>query len=88
MSPSEAQSLADVRGYAAANRIEFGPHARLRMGQRHAGREDVRQALMTGTSCHAEAGERWRVEGGRDRDGDELTAVVVFEDGVLVVTLF
>jgi hypothetical protein len=30
---------------------------------------------------------RWRVEG-EDLDGDELTVVVVIEDGVVVVTLY
>lgn len=76
-----------MRGYALANRIEFGPHARQRLRERGAEREDVRAALVSATVCHAEPRGRWRVEG-RDRDGDDLTAIVVIEDGVVVVTLF
>lgn len=45
MTPAEARALADVRGYALANRIELGPHARQRMWERGAEREDVREAL-------------------------------------------
>ncbi len=85
--PAEAQALADVRGYALANRIDYAPHAWQRMRERGAKREDVREALATATVCHAEPKERWRVEG-RDKDGDAMAAIVVFEDGVLVVTLF
>ena len=31
--------------------------------------------------------ERWRLDG-RDFDGDDLTLIVVFEAGVVVVTVF
>lgn len=37
--------------------------------------------------CCEQDNGRWRVVGD-DLSGDELTAVVVFDDGVLVVTLF
>ena len=57
------------------------------MKERGVERQDVRSALVTATACCAEPRERWRIEG-RDRDGDVLTVVVTFEDGVLVVTLF
>jgi hypothetical protein len=87
MTAAEAQALADVRGYALANRIEYGPHARKRMRERGAGRADVREALVTAIACRAEADERWKVTG-IDTAGDELTVVVVIEDGVVVVTLF
>jgi len=87
VSPAEAQALADVRGFALANRIEYGRHARERMQQRGAGREDVRHALVTATSCEARPEDRWKVAG-VDTAGDELTAIVVLEDGVVVVTLF
>ena len=30
----------------------------------------------------------WRVEGGCDRDGDELTVVIDLEADVIVITLF
>ena len=30
----------------------------------------------------------WRIDGGKDLDGDDLTVIVLFEDGVVVVTVF
>jgi hypothetical protein len=85
---AEAQALADVRGYASAGRIALAePHVPKRMRERGVRFEDLRCALTGATACHAEPKERWRVDG-RDRDGDDLTVVVVLEDGVLVVTLF
>ena len=87
MSHTEAQALANVRGYASAGRVRFSKHAWLRMYERNATEMDVLHALATAQSCRAAPEERWRVEG-KDRDGDDLTVVVVLENGVLVVTLF
>lgn len=87
MTQAEAQALADVRGYALAYRIEYGPHAWKRMRERGAKREDVREALVTATICQAQPEERWKVTG-LDTAGDALTVIVVIEDGVVVVTLF
>lgn len=49
--------------------------------------EDVRHALANATGCDAsEDGRgRWRTTG-PDLTGKALTCVVVFEDGVLVIT--
>jgi hypothetical protein len=58
------------------------------MRERGASRADVRRALETATGCEAEPDERWKVTGGVDLDGDPLGAVVVLEDGVVVVTVF
>jgi hypothetical protein len=82
-------ALRDVKGYAAAWRIAFSPHARQRMRQRNARPADVRHALMTASSCapSRDGGGRWVVPG-VDLDGDELVAVVAFEAGLLVVTIF
>ena len=82
-----AEALADVRGYAGANRIRYTSHARLRMSQRGVAFADVRHALLTATVCKAQPEGTWKVES-LDRSGDELTAVVALDDGVLVVTVF
>ena len=87
MTPAEAQALADIRGYALAGRIELSPHAEERMRERHVTYEDLRCALTGATNCRARPEDRWRVEGS-DSEGDELSVVVVIEDGVVVVTLF
>lgn len=82
-----AEALADIRGYAGANRIEYTSHARLRMSQRGISFADVRHALMTAPGCRDQGEGTWRVES-VDRSGDELTAVVALEGKVVVVTVF
>ena len=80
-------ALADVRGYAVANRIRIGRHAWERMAERGVQYEDVRHALATARSCKAQDRGRWKVFG-NDRDGDELVLVIVIEAGVVVVTVY
>ncbi len=48
---------------------------------------DLRHALVNARSCAVQRSDSWRVEG-IDLDGDDLSVVVVIEDGLLVVTLF
>lgn len=56
------------------------------MGERGASVEHVMRALQNATSC-SPSGERWKVTG-PDLDGDALTAVVIIEDEVIVITVF
>ncbi len=88
MMSEEAQALADIQGLASAGRIVVSRHADQRMDERGATFDDVREALVTATSCRIEPASRWKVEGGCDCDGDELTLVVTIELAVVVVTLF
>jgi len=85
MTPSEA--LADVRGYAGAGRIRLTRHAERRMEDRGLVFRDLRSALVNARQCSALPEERWKVCG-PDASGDELTLVVLLEDGVIVVTVF
>jgi len=82
-----ANALADIRGYAAANRIRILRHAWQRMGERGEQYEDVRHALADARRCKAADQGRWKVSGD-DLDGDELTLVVAIEAGVVVVTMY
>jgi hypothetical protein len=82
-----ATALADIRGYAAANRIRIASHAWKRMGERGAQYEDVRHALAGARSCKAADLGRWKVSGD-DLDGDEIGLVVAIESGVVVVTVY
>ena len=85
---TEAQALREVRGLASAGRVEFTDHARDEMEEAGAGFLDVMNALRKATSCrHQPKSDRWKVLG-PDRDGEELTVIVVLEDGVLVVTVW
>lgn len=47
---------------------------------------DVRKALVTATRCSSSR-DAWKVAGGVDLDGDELTVVCVLAGDVLVITL-
>lgn len=82
-----AQALADIRGYAGANRVELTGHVRLRMAERGAKRADVLHALRTARMCTAQANETWLVRSA-DLEGDSMTLVVAIEDGLVVVTLW
>lgn len=85
---SDAKALAEIQRLARVNRIVYTGHALLRMDSRGASRDDVRSALITATSARQQERGTWRVEGGRDLDGDVLTAIVDIEADVIVVTLF
>lgn len=85
---TEPERLALVRGYAAAGRWEVErSHGIPRMRQRGASFVDVEYGLLNGTWCDVQENGRWKL-GTTDVDGDELTLILVVDDGVLVVTLF
>jgi hypothetical protein len=79
--------LEQIRGLARANRVIFTSHALQEMREAHATERDVVEALAGATRCRPSERGRWRVEG-QDLDGDDLTIVVVIEDGLVVVTVF
>ncbi|MBI2895514.1 MAG: DUF4258 domain-containing protein [Deltaproteobacteria bacterium] len=81
------EALGEVRRQAGLGRVQFSGHARDRMRERGATKNDVVSALANGTSCKAAEGGKWKVTG-PDIDGDDLTAVVAIEDDVVVVTVF
>jgi len=87
MTGAEAEALSEVRALASAWRIRYGAHALERMDERGASRRDVQAALVSADCCRAQSGRRWKVTG-VDRDGDDLTVVVVIEGAVVVVTVF
>jgi hypothetical protein len=85
----QVQALADIRGYAAVNRIRFSRHAREEMGECGAEPEDAQHALANATGCElSEDGPgRWETTG-PDLNGEVLTCVVVLDDGVVVITVW
>jgi hypothetical protein len=83
-----AEALAEIRGLAAAGRVEFTDHAREEMEDASADFLDVLNALRKATSCrYQKQKDRWKVVG-PDLDADDLTIVVALDDGVLVVTVW
>ena len=86
MGPTEA--LREVRRYATLGRVTMSRHAQQRARERGATFPDVREALMNAVRCvPGDEDGRWNATG-PDLDDDPLTVVLVFEAGVLVVTVF
>jgi hypothetical protein len=66
----------------------YSRHASQRMAQRRVQVADVKCALVGARTAKAgDTAEKWIVTGA-DLDGDDLTLVVVFEFGVLIVTVY
>lgn len=84
-----AKALAEIHRLAQLNYIRYTGHADGRMRKRGARQDDVRNALLTATAAtwQDEQGN-WRLTGGVDLDGDELTACVDLMADVVVVTIF
>jgi len=83
-----AEALESIRRAGISGAFVVSGHARQRMRERGAGLRDVRNAMATATQCRAQETGRWRTDGGVDDDGDELSIVVVFDGGTIVVTLY
>lgn len=87
VTPTEA--LAAVIEAGKIGRFHMTAHAREEAGAAGASRYDVQNALKTAkTATHQPAKDRWRIDGGHDLDGDELTIVVALEGDVVIVTVF
>jgi hypothetical protein len=86
VTPAEALEQAHRAG--ATGQFFVSTHARERQGERTVHFADIREALRTATLARLQDNERWRLDGGQDLDGDDLTLIVVFEQGVIVVTVF
>jgi hypothetical protein len=86
---NDAKALAEFQRLARLNRIIITPHAGRRMHERNVAEQDVRWALLTATAALPQADRgNWRVEGGVDTGGDELTLICDLEADVVVVTVF
>lgn len=86
---SDAKALGEIQRLAQLDRITYSGHAQQRMSERGARPSDVRNALLTATRAVWQADrQNWRVDGGVDRSGDELTAVVDIWADLVVVTIF
>ena len=81
------EALADIRGFAGANRVELSGHAKTRCYERGVTFREVVEALAGARSCSAEPKDRWKVDG-NDADGEPLVLIVAIEDGLIVVTVY
>lgn len=86
---NDAKALAEIQRLAQLDRIVYSDHAQVRMVERNARPRDVRHALLTATAAVRQADrQNWRVLGGADLGGDNLTAVVDIWADLIVVTIF
>lgn len=80
--------LAECHLAGTSGRYIYADHALDQMSRRNVTRGDVRSALGSATVATFQADNgRWRITG-TDRDGDSLSLAVVFENGIVVVTVF
>lgn len=87
--PDGQAALDQIKRLAGGGQIVVTFHARGRMAERGATFEDIRRALTTAGRATWQADrQNWKVEGGADLDGDEMTVIVDIEVDVIVVTLF
>ena len=87
MAVTEEEALEALNRAGAAGNFFLGGHARKRMKERGAGREDICHALREAKTCRQQPDQRWKVPS-FDLDGDDITLITVVEDDVVVVTLF
>lgn len=86
---TDEEALRTIQGLCAAGRYHISRHAWERMIERSATPRDVLRAVATATRArHQPHGGTWRVLGGADLVGDDLTVIVALEGQVVVVTIF
>jgi hypothetical protein len=86
---NDERALARIHRLARAGQVVYSRHARRRMEERGAEKEDVVRALCTASAAVWQSDRLcWRVEGGVDCSGDGLTMVVDIRDDVVVITVF
>ncbi len=74
---------------AARGDIEVTEHARSRMRDRNVTGGDILSAIATATTAAYQADrDTWKVSGGTDTDGEDLTLAVAIEANLIVVTIF
>jgi hypothetical protein len=88
MTAGEALSI--VKGAATYRQYDVLAHAMEQASARNVQATDLRNAMMTATGAEwSESEETWRIQGGRDADGEPLAVVVTIEgNSVCVVTVF
>jgi hypothetical protein len=87
---NEAEALREIRRVARTGLIILSPHAQRRMQTRNVRFSDVRHALQNATTVKRSTPDHasdWTATG-PDLSGDELTAALILQGGVLVVTVY
>lgn len=85
MTPAEA--LQRARDPASAGGFFITLHARTRMARRGVRAADVRHGLMSASQCRLQDNGCGRFDT-KDTADDELSLVVAFESGMIIVTVY
>ncbi len=86
---NSSEALKEASRAAFANQFEVSKHGLERMAERGATRKDICCAMRSASLATEQEHERkWRLEGGKDLDGEPLTVVIVFTGTGLVVSVF
>jgi hypothetical protein len=88
VTPQDALEAAKRAAYQRNLRIST--HARARMAERNTQAIDVLSAVISALDAQYDPpGEKWKLIGGKDASGDDLTVVVGFDTGEpRVVTVY
>jgi hypothetical protein len=84
------QVLALAQDAMRAGRFIFTFHAEVERGpQRGAKYHDIKSAILSAKAAEKQPNGSWRLTGGTDLDGDDLTvAIVVDAQSIRIVSLF
>ena len=85
---TSAKALQEAKAAGRSGLFEVSSHALKRMMERNVTRRDIQLALQSATAATHEGGEKWRLDGGKDDDGDDLGVVIVLAGRRIVVTVF
>jgi hypothetical protein len=68
----------------SAENFSLTKHARIRMNERNISTEDIIECANTGVI--SQAGNKFEIVG-YDMDGEKMSIICVYEDGVLIITV-
>jgi hypothetical protein len=84
----DEKALREIKRLASLGRVRYTDHAWDRMHERGAEPADVTEALLSSSEAVYQRDRRnWKVVGGVDRDGDDLTVVVAIEADLVIITV-
>ena len=86
MDADTALEMAQAAGTQHKLRLSF--HVIYDHPERGISAQDIHAAAASATSASLQRNGKWKIDGGVDMDGDELTLICVLVDDVFVVTAY
>ncbi len=82
------EALATVRAAGTQNTLRLSFHVMYEHPERGISARDLHAAAASASSAQLQENRKWKISGGVDLDGDDLTLICVLVDDVFVVTAF